>query len=104
MDSTFIFKCFKTIEDAQKDTTPDLIIHENDLTSEEIYITVKGCNSANWYVDAENGNDTNNGNSKTTAFKTLKQALSHVEGEKTSYHYSMEFIISFLKTLPKTPP
>lgn len=82
MDSTFIFKCFKTIEDAQKDTTPDLIIHENDLTSEEIYITVKGCNSADWYVDAENGNDTNNGNSKTTAFKTLKQALSYVEGEK----------------------
>ncbi len=81
-DSAFIFKCFKTIEDAQKDTTPDLIIHENDLTSEEIYITVKGCNSADWYVDAENGNDTNNGNSKTTAFKTLKQALSHVEGEK----------------------
>lgn len=81
-DSTFIFKCFKTIEDAQKDTTPDLIIHENDLTSEEIYITVKSCNSADWYVDAENGNDTNNGNSKTTAFKTLKQALSHVEGEK----------------------
>lgn len=82
MDSTFIFKCFKTIEDAQKDTTPDLIIHENDLTSEEIYITVKGCNSADWYVDAENGNDNNLGNSKTTAFKTLKQALSHVEGEK----------------------
>lgn len=81
-DSTFIFKCFKTIEDAQKDTTSDLIIHENDLTSEEIYITVKGCNSADWYVDAEKGNDTNNGNSKTTAFKTLKQALSHVEGEK----------------------
>ncbi|MFR3376065.1 MAG: hypothetical protein ACLTQR_03620 [Methanobrevibacter smithii] len=81
-DSAFIFKCFKTIEDAQKDTTPDLIIHENDLASEEIYITVKGCNSADWYVDAENGNDTNNGNSKTTAFKTLKQALSHVEGEK----------------------
>lgn len=81
-DSTFIFKCFKTIEDAQKDTTPDLIIHENDLTSEEIYITVKGCNSADWYVDAENGNDTNNGNSKTTAFKTLKQALQHIEGEK----------------------
>lgn len=82
MDSTFRFKCFKTIEDAQKDTTPDIIIHENDLASEEIYITVKGCNSADWYVDAENGNDTNNGNSKTTAFKTLKQALSHVEGEK----------------------
>lgn len=81
-DSTFIFKCFKTIEDAQKDTTPDLIIHENDLISEEIYITVKGCNSADWYVDAENGNDNNLGNSKTTAFKTLKQALSHVEGEK----------------------
>lgn len=81
-DSTFIFKCFKTIEDAQKDTTLDLIIHENDLTSEETYITIKGCNSAYWYVDAENGNDTNNGNSKTTAFKTLKQALSHVKGEK----------------------
>lgn len=81
-DSTFIFKCFKTIEDAQKDTTPDLIIHENDLASEEIYITVKGCNSADWYVDAENGNDTNTGNSKTTAFKTLKQALHHIEGEK----------------------
>lgn len=82
MDSTFIFKCFKTIEDAQKDTTHDLIIHENDLTSEEIYITVKGCNSADWYVDAENGNDNNLGNSKTTAFKTLKQALQHIEGEK----------------------
>lgn len=81
-DSTFIFKCFKTIEDAQKDTTPDLIIHENDLISEEIYITVKGCNSADWYVDAENGNDNNRGNSKTTAFKTLKQALKHIEGEK----------------------
>lgn len=84
MDSTFIFKCFKTIEDAQKDTTPDIIIHENDLASEEIYITVKCCNSADWYVDAENGNDTNNGNSKTTAFKTLKQALSHVESEKNT--------------------
>lgn len=81
-DSTFIFKCFKTIEDAQKDTTPDLIIHENDLISEEIYISVRGCNSADWYVDAENGNDTNTGNSKTTAFKTLKQALQHIEGEK----------------------
>ena len=81
-DSTFIFKCFKTIKDAQKDTTPDLIIHENDLTSEEIYITVKGCNSADWYVDAQNGNDNNLGNSKTTAFKTLKQALQHIEGEK----------------------
>ena len=81
-DSTFIFKCFKTIEDAQKDTTPDLIIHENDLISEEIYITVRGCNSADWYVDAENGNDTNTGNSKTNAFKTLKQALKHIEGEK----------------------
>lgn len=81
-DSTFIFKCFKTIEDAQKDTTPDLIIHENDLISEEIYITVRGCNSADWYVDAENGNDNNLGNSKTTAFKTLKQALQHIEGEK----------------------
>lgn len=81
-DSTFIFKCFKTIEDAQKDTQPDLIIHENDLTSEEIYITVKGCNSADWYVDAENGNDNNTGNSKTNAFKTLKQALQHIEGEK----------------------
>lgn len=95
-DSTFIFKCFKTIEDAQKDTTPNLIIHENDLISEEIYITVRGCNSADWYVDAENGNDNNLGNSKTTAFKTLKQALQHIEGEKN--------IISLLNGTYDTAP
>lgn len=84
-DCTFIFKCFSSIEDAQDDINTNngnFIIHDTDIVSDEIYITVRGCNSADWYVDAENGNDTNNGNSKTTAFKTLKQALSHVEGEK----------------------
>lgn len=84
-DCTFIFKCFSSIEDAQDDINTNngnFIIHDTDIVSDEIYITVKGCNSADWYVSATDGDDSNTGTSKTDAFKTIHQALQHIEGEK----------------------
>ena len=50
------------------------------LESDEIIITVKGCNTADWYV-AVDGND-NNAGTKDNPFKTLPKALSMVEGSK----------------------
>lgn len=84
-DCTFIFKCFSSIEDAQDDINTNngnFIIHDTDIVSDEIYITVRGCNSADWYVSATDGDDSNTGTSKTDAFKTIHQALQHIEGEK----------------------
>ena len=50
------------------------------LESDEIIITVKGCNTADWYV-AVDGND-NNAGTKDNPFRTLPKALSMVEGSK----------------------
>ena len=48
------------------------------LESDEIIITIKGCNTADWYV-AEDGDDSNDGTSESP-FATLPKALSMVEG------------------------
>ena len=50
------------------------------LESDEIIITVKGCNTADWYV-AVDGDD-NNAGTKDNPFRTLPKALSMVEGSK----------------------
>ena len=58
------------------------VVGEGDIVSEEILITVRGCNTADWYVNPINGNDNNSGTSKALAFKTVDKALSKVDGEK----------------------
>ena len=50
------------------------------LESDEIIITIKGCNSADWYV-AVDGDDNNPG-TKEEPFRTLPKALSVVEGSR----------------------
>ena len=50
------------------------------LESDEIIITIKGCNSADWYV-AVDGSDDNDG-SRENPFLTLPKALSMVEGSR----------------------
>ena len=84
-DSIFNFKLFRNLDQVEQ----DLIINggiykvgEGDIVSEDILITVRGCNTADWYVDPVRGNDNNNGKSRTTAFKTVDKALSKVDGEK----------------------
>ena len=83
-DSTFNFKCFRSVDDAKQnleETHGEFIVFDTDLISEEILITVKGCNNADYYVSTD-GDDTHDGKTKESAFKTVNKALSMVEGEK----------------------
>lgn len=84
-DSTFNFKLFRNLDQVEQ----DLIINggiykvgEGDIVSEELLITVRGCNTADWYVNPVTGNDNNNGKTRNTPFKTVDKALSKVDGEK----------------------
>ena len=84
-NAIFNFKLFRNMDQVIQ----DLIINggiykvsEGDIVSEEILITVRGCNTADWFVNPVTGNDKNNGTSRTTAFKTVDKALSKVDGEK----------------------
>lgn len=84
-NAIFNFKLFKNIEEIEQDliiTKGIYEVGENDIVSEEILITVRGCNTADWYVNPIGGNDKNKGTTKTTAFKTVDKALSNVNGEK----------------------
>lgn len=83
-DTIFVFKAFRNNEEIQQDLLEHgglFEIEDGDLVSDEILITVKGCNDANFYVSID-GDDNNNGTSKETAFLTVDKALSMVEGEK----------------------
>ena len=50
------------------------------LESDDLFIIIKGCNTADWFV-ATNGSDSNDG-SIDHPFKTLDKALSMVEGSR----------------------
>ena len=50
------------------------------LESDDIIITIKGCNSADWYVSV-NGDDKNIGD-KDHPFRTVKKAVDSVEGSR----------------------
>lgn len=83
-DTSFVFKCFSTIEEAQQDileNNMEFKDNPDDLVSEEIFIHVIGCNDADYYV-SEDGDDDNDGSTKETAFKTVNKALNMVEGTK----------------------
>ena len=83
-DSTFNFKCFSSVDGAKQnleETDNKFTVFDTDLVSEEILITVKGCNNADYYVSVD-GDDSNDGKTKESAFKTVNKALSMVEGEK----------------------
>ena len=72
--------------DALLDDEPNLfqfIAFEGDqqFSSEELIVNVRGCNSADWYV-SPNGDDANDGKTNQTAFKTIAKALNSVNGEE----------------------
>ena len=84
-DAIFNFKLFRNLDQVEEDLLLNGGIYkvkEGDIVSEELLITVRGCNTADWYVNPITGNDGNNGTSRTTPFKTLDKALSRVNGEK----------------------
>lgn len=52
------------------------------IGTNEIIINVRGCNNADWYVNPSLGDDTNDGKSRATAFKTIQKAVDSVHGDK----------------------
>ncbi|MCR5026988.1 MAG: hypothetical protein K6A34_06075 [Methanobrevibacter sp.] len=84
-NAIFNFKLFRNLDQVEQDIILNggvYKVNEGDIVSEEILIKVRGCNTADWFVNPTTGNDHNNGTSKNTAFKTVDKALSQVDGEK----------------------
>jgi len=52
------------------------------FATEELTVTVRGCNSADWYVNPSTGDDTNDGTTINTPFRTINKALTMVNGEQ----------------------
>ena len=52
------------------------------IGTQEIIISVRGCNSGDFYVNPTTGNDSNDGKTRTTAFKTIQKAVDSVNGDK----------------------
>lgn len=85
IDARFIFKCFSTLEEVENEKVINggvFQIFENDVVSDEILVSVRGCNSADWYVNPIIGDDSNEGDSLEAPFATLTKALTMVEGSK----------------------
>ena len=55
----------------------------NELTSDKIFVTIKGCDNADWYVDSNTGSDDYDG-SKENPFATINKALASVESNKNT--------------------
>ena len=73
--------------------------HLETLMSDDIILTLKGCNTADWYVSL--GGDDNNPGTKDYPFYSLERALSAVEGSKNTivlvegtFRISHEYTIS----------
>ena len=52
------------------------------FATEEVTVNVRGCNTADWYVNPLTGDDTNDGETINTPFQTINKALSVVDGER----------------------
>lgn len=81
-EAIFQFKAFNDVESALREweyVGRALEIHENDIVSKEILITVVGCDNADFYVSV-NGDDSNEG-TKSEPFRTIEHALNQVEGD-----------------------
>ena len=67
-DNTFII--------VGRDSTGEII------STNEVIISVRGCNNADYYVNPATGDDTNDGLSRETAFQTIQKATDSVHGDK----------------------
>ena len=52
------------------------------FATEELTVTVRGCTTADWYVNPSSGDDTNDGTTINTPFRTIQKALTMVNGEQ----------------------
>jgi len=73
--------------DLINDDTPNIFRFEayeghEIFATEEITVTVRGCSTADWYVNPSTGDDTNDGTTINTPFKTITKALTMVNGEQ----------------------
>lgn len=71
----FVFHAYENYDEMMEENT-------NFLESDIIKIIIKGCNTADFYVDCVDGLDTNDGKTRQTAFRTLKYALSQMHGSE----------------------
>lgn len=77
-ENVFRFKGFSSMAELENDLLEhDGLFVEDGLFSDEIIITVKGCNDGDYYV-ALDGDDSNSG-SKEYPFKTIEHAFSVVQ-------------------------
>ncbi|WP_299523230.1 hypothetical protein [uncultured Methanobrevibacter sp.] len=91
-DIEFLFKLYhstvKTVEALKIEALDEINVHDNKLYVDEesiisnpINITIRGCNTADYYVSSD-GDDNNDGKTKNTPFKTIYKAFNSVEGEE----------------------
>lgn len=92
-ENVFRFKGFSSMEALENDLLEhDGLFVEEGLFSDEIIITVKGCNDGDYYV-ALDGDDSNDG-SKEYPFETVEHAFSVVEPNEIIVLVDDEYNIS----------
>ena len=69
----FVFRAYENYDDYK-------VENDNYLESDVIRIIIKGCNSADIYVDCVTGSDKNDGTSWETAYRSLEYALTQMHG------------------------
>ena len=52
------------------------------ISSQDVIISVRGCNNGDFYVNPSTGNDSNDGKTRSTAFKTIQKAVNSINGDK----------------------
>ena len=52
------------------------------IDTQDVKVTVRGCNSGSFYVDPVNGSDSYDGKSRSTAFQTIQKAVNSVNGDR----------------------
>ena len=94
-ENIFIFKGFSSLDALNNDLLENnglFVIEDGDLISDEIIITVKGCNDGDYYVSV-NGDDSNNG-SKEYPFKTIEHAFNLVQSNEIIVLMDEEYSLS----------
>lgn len=69
----FTFRAYEKLSDLND-------LNSNYLESDIIRVTIKGCESADLFVDCIMGSNANDGTTRDTAFKSLDYALSQING------------------------
>ena len=98
-ENVFRFKGFTSMAELENDLLEhDGLFVEDGLFSDEIIITVKGCNDGDYYV-ALDGDDSNSG-SKEYPFKTIEHAFSVVQPNEVIVLVDEAYDLNSTVTIP----